>query len=420
MAIRAFFSVFISILVAGCSSSNSDYCDNTTPCTGGKVCDLPTRSCLPRKDGAVSDARSADQSLNDAGVARDATLADAAPLCDPKTCGAYRCNANNSACRTDCISQDHCIATSVCDRSEAHKTGAGVCIDPSKVFVLAAGGDLQKTIDALPAGKTHIKLAGSVYNHFILDQNKMTKAVTVAVIGGGTQPTTIDTNAAGIFVNESNSSLYLQDVKVSGATVGGGPGIRWGVAVQRGKLTMVDSSVEKNETGVLDFGSGLGLPSPRIELRRVRMLANHGYAVSLADGVLANVLVQGNGGCIVDKSCGDGSSVLSIGKNVSVSNLTVVGNTVGKVAVHCDPSTPALQNVVAQNNVTKDGLTINGNSDCSLSPQPPVCTLDSDGKNVKGSPCVDVGSGVSPGKIDLLGNPRIKGAAIDLGAYELQ
>ncbi|MDQ1347453.1 MAG: hypothetical protein QG573_824, partial [Acidobacteriota bacterium] len=55
-----------------------------------------------------------------------------------KNCSPYTCNAAAGVCLAGCKTHADCVGGSLCDRSAAHLTGLGVCVDPAKVLPVAS------------------------------------------------------------------------------------------------------------------------------------------------------------------------------------------------------------------------------------------------------------------------------------------
>lgn len=207
--------------------------------------------------------------------------------------------------------------------------------------------------------------------------------------------------------------------------------------------TIYDSLILSNSVGadscvltncVLTGNSSAG--ASRSYLYRCSVTNNHGYGV-LDHSTAVSCLIAGNssGGanasvlnnCLIISNSGYGG----VHACVSVSNSTVVGNSSQYGAGGANNSGPLYNSIVYFNS--------NGNhadspmTNCCTTPLPKAGAgnfeadprlIDPAGGDFRlqpSSPCINGGNNAfSPGSTDLVGNPRIAGGTVDVGAYEFQ
>ena len=117
----------VALLAFGCTRLNPDYCDETTPCKGGRVCELGSSTCRVPDAGEEPDAARPDlrrDTAADLGDARnscasddDCAAAEGGPTCVRGLCkkclGANDCKAS-LVCATDTGRCVECTATEGC------------------------------------------------------------------------------------------------------------------------------------------------------------------------------------------------------------------------------------------------------------------------------------------------------------------
>ncbi len=357
-------------------------------------------------------------------------------LCTTKAytgCKTYKCVtvSGKSQCGTSCTSSTaHCASTSVCDRSEAHMTGKGVCVDTSKVMVVAkaTAGALAMAI-ASKGSHSHIRLPAGTYWETGLTINK-----GITVIGDGAVH--IKSTASGSpLINITTGAVTLQGLTISGSK--GKDGIKCkgneaGAYTFWPVLYVVESTVENNAE------RGIKAEACHFKMRRsvVRNNTKGGVEVEKGGFFIVNNLIVKNGSpsgsavgvelkpesstapakvfshnTVADNvfgNTGSGQAGIKCSIAINIYNSIFYNNTAGAYA----GSDPCFYN----NCALGSGQTSAVKSNILLNPQ-----LEASYKLKNSSPCINAGDDNKiESKLDLASGDRKKGTKVDIGAYELK
>ena len=353
-------------------------------------------------------------------------------------CSPYKCDPRAGPGRARCFvgcSSNHaeCVTDSVCDRSQAHVSGQGDCVDPDHVTWVPQGGKIQDVVSGLVTPVLAV-VAGS-YTHRVDLTGK-----TVKLIGAPTpqMPVTVDPSATGpVFTVGAGSDVALQGLDIRGATGSNGVGVGVNCSGSPGKtsrLTLVESAVTGNA------GVGISALKCDVILRRNKIQDNSGGGAELLGGqiTVVNNLVTGNGNNTSSLVGGFHLSPQRASGNVFVHNTVAynsTANAAGGGGLNCASVFNVFNNIiffnglspllscVAHGSAVEKSAAGNGNID-----QDPrfADKATGDFSLEPTSPCVDAGDDSILGPaIDLPGSPRRvarRGRAVlpDMGCYEGQ
>lgn len=160
---RARRTVFVALLVVaaagalslvGCKKLNGDYCDATTPCSGGRACDLTTRQCGGGSGGG-------------GGVGGDmafscAQCSGTTPLCLTTSCGSCTGASDpQAACFALTPATPFCLASGACagcrTNADCSDVGRPIC-DPTAHDCRTCSADTEcasGVCDLVPTSVTH-------------------------------------------------------------------------------------------------------------------------------------------------------------------------------------------------------------------------------------------------------------------------
>lgn len=361
-------------------------------------------------------------------------------VCDPAQ------NDCPAGCTThaDCIKMDMtsgaALSSGVCDRTKAHQTGLGVCVDPAKVA--EAGTPNFLTVDSalnkaneVTSTITHVLLrANTTYTTF---QVKVVSGQQVTIVGVGRpilqSMTTSDADGALLV---KGGTLLVQDVTITHMNTFKGHGAR----CLSGKLSIFESTIRDNS------GRGVEIAKPcDFTLRRSLVRDNDGGGLSLQGGggynsTLVNNVIVKNGSTTSMSAAAtaglqllwDGAPLPVIYNNVIADNLTG-GST--QAGIDCNVSKLVsgaqydLHNTIVWGNnpsglsggckfLTSDVQTLSSLTSGNINSNPQFATALYDLKS--GSPAVDTGGAVptSVTVIDYNGGTRLQGVKTDMGAHE--
>jgi hypothetical protein len=225
--------------------------------------------------------------------------------------------------------------------------------------------------------------------------NNSTLSNNAAQVGGG----------GAIYVN-GGASATLSNSTVSGNTAQGGVaqgrqnGVAGGLYNDRGTVTLTNVTVSGNSAS---YGAG-GM-------------------FNLGTATLTNVTVSGNSAVISGGLHNQGAATLT--------NVTVSGNSALEFGGLFNKAAATLTNTIVAGNSASDAPDISGGysgSDDLVGGDPKLAPLGDYGGPTQtmallpGSPAIDAGDSTAPGlpSTDQRGFARISGAAVDIGAYEVQ
>ena len=382
-------------------------------CDGNRACTWPTASCKAGTCGTGSDGSPVAQ-----------TYSCNMGSCPAQPNGESSCNfslCSGGACMDGCATKSDCVANSVCDRTAAHTTGRGACVDPTKVQTVTT--TIQDAVNAaLGASKTHVVVPNNA-TPYTAGANITSGAITI--IGDGSV-TVRPTSGAAFSVTGGGLSLSLQNVTVNQSP---DVGVSCGSLGAQSTLVVVESTISSSaKEGV--FGTKCN-----VTLRRNTINNNTGGGVSLGNGAftLVNDVIYGNGAAGAAGSDVGGVGLSSVQGALVFANNTVADNlakTGVAAGISCAGSADTVRNSIVWGNLggsqflgcsfeysTVQGAsapagTGNLNVDCNLSAT----------YRPQAAGCFNVGSNTAAGvgAIDRANDARVKGNTIDLGAYEVQ
>jgi hypothetical protein len=308
-----------------------------------------------------------------------------------------------------------------------------------------SGGD---TI-TLPAGHYRLSIAGTGEDAAAKGDLDLTKNVTIT--GAGARSTTIEGLGVDRVLDVATGvTAVVTDVTVTGGQVAGdGAGIR-----NAGTLTLVRDAIVGNHA--LGVGGGVSSSGPALAVNQSTVSGNQ---ASIGGGVSAGQVLTVTSSTINGNVAGGPGSIMGtagginggLGSTVSLKSSTVTANqsfagpgSGGGI----EGSSPTVQNTIVAQNVahaadqstasvdncsaatTSQGDNLSDSSDCGFTQSGdhqgvPVSLgplTDNGGPTdtravVPGSAALDAGAGCPA--TDQRGAPRPRGAACDIGAYEL-
>ena len=346
----------------------------------------------------------------------------------PIACGFAKCTTSGptATCTEACKSHDDCIASSLCDRGDAHQTGGGACLDPKRILSVSAG-DLSGAINATSAAVDVIRIPAGTYSDALSISGKQLKLIGA---GSDRSQVVIKRQSAGpAIVLLGGAQLQLQDLQVSsanGASGSVGHGIQ--CAGANTKLAVLDADVTLNE------GVGVIADGCDVTLRRARISGNKGGGISLSGGgsrVVGNTLLVTNGTLGASGSAIGGAQLSLDGGTIVFTNNTVADN-VAKTGVASGISCSGaitVHNSIVWGNIGAAFATCSfsaSNVEASPLPAGPnntnqTCSLDGSYRPATSSLCADGGDNAAPelSVLDHARAARVKGT-VDVGAFEVK
>lgn len=343
-----------------------------------------------------------------------------------KSCVFMRCDDSGATavCLESCATHSDCINGSVCDRSQAHlrTDGGGYCVNPAEVITVAAG-DLEGAVAQTTSSKSYVAIPPGNYQ---LETNLAT--TPVRLIGLGNDPAKVIIGPKGASTSTILRVAAAANVLLQGVTISGAPNDAI-FCDTNGSITIAESFIGPNQ------GIGVHANTCALTVRRSTIHRNDAGGLSLikCTADLVNSLVNNNG---TIGSSGSTIGGINLDRSTAVNgvNVTIAFNSnSGKepAGVICKNSPAALLNSIVWGNI---GAGQHGGG-CSFEhctveqAQPPSgtgnlnldCTLDASLKPAPTSPCIDAGKAGSAlqGSLDLGNASRTRGAAIDIGAFEI-
>jgi hypothetical protein len=363
------------------------------------------------------------------------------PLCDgkggcvdqKKSCSPYFCDAGGKACTTSCADHTGCVGSSACDRSQAHADpkGLGSCVDTNKIVTVGASEEITIALGKVTAAKPYVvippKPSPQTYSSMLTISGK-----TVHLIGKGTSTNQVILDPSGgpaIAVLDA-STVSIQGMTISGATSVTGNGVQCSVISTKSTLSIFESQIRNNtEIGVTSLGCD-------VTIRRSVVSDNDGGGARLANGAvtLANTLITDNGklnasdlgGLELAPKGAPALHNLTVANNLAKSNspLTIAAGVICKSAATINSSI-LWGNVgggqqlgcTFKHSDVQGGVTGSTN----LKVKPDFFNESSGNFSLKTtSPLIDKGAGSASSSIDLANSLRLKGSAVDMGAYEIK
>ncbi|MCC6748148.1 MAG: hypothetical protein IT371_10845 [Deltaproteobacteria bacterium] len=408
----------------------SGQCPGDAACGGGTCSGSGTCGYLPKESVCARACTAGQPALyTESRCTTDGKCQAAAPI----ACVGYAvCAASPAACPTGCTGHSECVAGSLCDRTQAHASPAGLgrCVDPALVQTVPAGGPIGPELAAArTAGKTHVKLPAGTYTENLT----LPSGSRLTLVGLGLpnlRPGASSTNQPIVSV-AAGATVAVQGLNLTLA--GGGDdadGLRCAGtgATSQASLTIVESIIKSNE------GQGIEAAYCALTVHRSELRSNQGGGLSAANGplTLTNSLLEANG----SPSSPIGGAKLDPGAaSVSFLNNTVVANTAAPgtaAGVICTSSATSLTNSIIWSYLGEQavstcsasfsalkGWTGGGTGNLTTDPQleaAPSYRLKAT------SPAINAGNtgAAAASSLDLANTLRIKGGVVDLGAYELK
>lgn len=343
---------------------------------------------------------------------------------DQKTsCTPNICDSGGKACATGCADHTGCVSASACDRSGAHADpkGLGQCVDTGKIVLVGAGQEINDALAKVTASKPYVVIPPKTYTMKLSIGN-----VTAHLIGKGNagNPVKLKPSVTGPAVSITDAAtVSLQGLTLDAAT---GHGVQCSVVSAVSTLDIVESHVT-NSTGI-----GVATAGCDITIRRSTLQGNDGGGAKLAGGAitLVNNLVTDNGKLNASPI---GGLELTPKGTPKLHNNTIANNlaqsTKAPGAICLSPAT--FHSSILWGNIgqgqhvgcsfqysdVKDGAT--GTTNLKVPPQ----FFDETKGNFSlktSSPLIDNGGSSTNSSVDLANSPRLKGSAVDMGAYEVK
>jgi hypothetical protein len=342
--------------------------------------------------------------------------------CEPSatSCGAMACADDRKACRTGgCITHAHCSAASACDRSKAHQTGEGFCIDPNDVLATVTSG---AELEAIVLSTLEENPPSEAMRYVLLDPG--TYATAVAVQSGRLTFIGLAEERTGVTIqltdNEKVEVRYSDELVLQRLTISGG----WGVSCEGYEsppthLAVIESHVE--ESGEYGIESQMC----DLEIRRSTVAQNRycGARVNPRPGgsvAITNSLFHGNDGRNAEAS----GVELRLGTDrvsLALTNNTILGGAEDAVACTAGGGSYNNDQYVFRNSIlVRYAVYYSCAAEFSATAETDPCALSD--YRPSAAPCVNGGDNASAGglKLDHDNKPRIQGGTVDIGAFEVQ
>ena len=302
------FATFTALVAAsaGCHTTNSLYCDNTTPCTGaGDVCNV-NNACVPGPDAPPPDAMVPDATPLCTVDPAICVSGSATPACAPSgTCVACIDNTTCSGTTPVCESYDtcgKCVQHSDCASDVCLPDGS--CADPTTVAYVAAGSSAANagctqaapcsTLSAaLLTSRSQIKMSGAV-----TELATVTVAKAIAVYADAEASLTVSPGRGPVILfTASNASLAIADLTITGAA-NTSTNSKNGFGIQVPDTDVSPTLILSHVTVSDNQGSGLSVSGATVSISRSTFAGNQGGGISLTDGSfdIVNNIFFGNGG----------------------------------------------------------------------------------------------------------------------------
>ncbi|MBK8480591.1 MAG: right-handed parallel beta-helix repeat-containing protein [Proteobacteria bacterium] len=321
-----------------------------------------------------------------------------------------------------CDSALDCLSTSLCDRADAHANAKGVCVDPAMVLRLATPStdpNLDAAIGQLSDPKPYLGLQPGTYT---LGATLSGKRAVLIGLGATPSAVTLQPSPHTALSVGPSATLQLQNlaiVRPVGSTAVGDAITCTANATHLSAVTLLETILSGHA------GQGIEASYCDVTVRRSTLHGNDGGGLKLTDGrfIVSDTLLYGNG-----KVGPTGSTVGAVAfantTTATFLNNTVVGNAAAdgrSAGVLCNSATTQLVNTIVAGNSLNVALCTVADSSLVAPDTASACTLTAFKPTT--SPCLnDQGdnAAVAQSRLDHDNAPRIKGAKVDLGAFELQ
>jgi hypothetical protein len=234
------------------------------------------------------------------------------------------------------------------------------------------------------------------------------------------------------FYSNSDATVSKSTIKNNTAKEYGGGVSVWNETASSSGPVFTDSVIENNNAG--DSGGGLYFLDSSTEVSRCIIRGNEspkraGIGLKAINGTTSSILVNDLVYDNTATSFGGGVTCFS-GADATITNCTVVNNHsgIGNAGLYLDNADAWVANSIFWGNLPADSpitgavitySDISGGTGSNINAVPSfLSSTDFHLKN--GSPCIDKGDNYASflPSVDLGGNQRISGTAVDMGAYE--
>ncbi|MBK6846720.1 MAG: hypothetical protein IPG96_03920 [Proteobacteria bacterium] len=248
-------------------------CDGARRCRfdTSKVCDGACRTVAGSGDTTALSFRCGDDGR--------CNLSTAATT---KLCQFSRCTGSGPSadCPVSCTTAADCLATSLCDRAEAHASGKGACVNPAQVLRLTdatTDANLNTALGQLSEAKPYLGLRPGTYT---LGATLSGKRAVLIGLGAKPEDVTLRPSAAPALSVGPSATLQLQNlalVRPAGSPVVGDALTCSADATHRSSVTVLESIL----AGHAD--QGLEASYCEVTVRRSTLHDNDGGGLKLTD-----------------------------------------------------------------------------------------------------------------------------------------
>lgn len=378
-----------------CLRTNAnDLCDGT--CQGGS-CDFAATDgtvCGAVTCTTPSPTTDIEETRCSAGVCNDVQT---------RTCADnVLCKAN--ACLTGCVTHTDCAGgpNALCDRTNAHVSGLGTCVDPTTVTVVNS----TNIASLSNPGTAWAKLSAGSYTGI----NIQVSSGTLRIAGPDTGTAELTaTTTAPIFDVTGTAKVTLQGLTLTGSGSGtASDAVRCFVGTPGPELLIVETTIGSSAK------TGISATNCSLELRRSTIQGNDGGGLNLSAGtfVIANSLIESNGkggpsGSVIGGVFLGAGSTLTFQHNTVAFNNAKTGVTAG---VECGATTDTLEASIVAGSGTLTSKCQPGTSQIGAN----ACALDG---SYKPTAAICKGQSTAGLTLDRDSAPRPTNA--DLGCYEV-
>lgn len=357
------------------------------------------------------------------------------PECDDKgacidkktSCSPHLCDAGGKACTTSCADHSGCVSASACDRSQAHADpkGLGTCVDTGKIVTVGASEEITVALKKVTAAKPYVVIPPKTYKNPLTISGKVVHLVGKG--GTSSNPVKLDPDVTGpALVILDSATVSLQGLTIDGATGTTGNGVQCSVFSAKSTLEIIEGQVTNN-TGI-----GVAALGCNVTIRRTKIEDNDAGGAKLAGGdlTLVNNLVINNGTLNASQIGGlelSPTGTLTLHNNTIANNLAQSTKAAGVICT----TAATINNSILWGNIgagQQSGCTFQhsdveggATGTTNLNVKPDFFNEASGNFSLKTtSPLIDKGASSASSSIDLANSPRLKGSAVDMGAYEIK